>query len=224
MKKHRIDIRNYVLFGAVLIAELCLYVILEWRGCQVQNTIWSMISAVATSLLVITAVIGFRKGREVARLQTSLEFCAKMHKQFQEDDFKQREKRIREALMKNPQICPIRQLPKDVQNDIRVYCGFMDNIGVLTEHNSINPDIVIAYYGVEILFNYDLIKPYLELERRQQSQEFANLLIPDSDTQLIKDALRLEYAHFELLALQIRTRGPKLIKDFTKRLRKQNAI
>lgn len=211
---------TYYLLPVLLCSGL--YVTLLYLGCDIQGSIWAMISAAATCVLAIAAIIGFRKAREVAQLQTSLQFCADMHERFQKQEFKQREKRIYEGL-KERKICPISDLSDVLQEDIKTYCGFMDNIGVLIKQESVNPEIVIAYYGAGILFNYDLIKPYLDLERLKQFHSFQHSRIPTVDVKLIKDAYRMEYAHYELLALQIREKGPKIVKDFEMKLRKYNA-
>lgn len=211
---------TYYLLPVLLCSGL--YVTLLFLGCDIQGSIWAMISAAATCVLAIAAIIGFRKAREVAQLQTSLQFCADMHERFQKEEFKQREKRIYEGL-KDRKICPISDLPDALREDIKTYCGFMDNIGVLIKQESVNPEIVIAYYGAGILFNYDLIKPYLDLERLKQFHSFNHPRIPAADVTLIKDAYRMEYAHYELLALQIREKGPKIVKDFEMKLRKYNA-
>lgn len=227
MKKFLDILLCYILPFVLIVGSISVFILLryflkfEW---SMQGALWMMISAVATCVLAITAIAGFSKAREVARFQTSLQFCADMHKQFQDEEFKQRETRILKGL-ENQKICPISDLPdEELKHDIKVYCGFMDNIGVLIKQKSVEPDIVIAYYGAGILFNYDLIKPYLDLERLKQFHQFNHSRVPAADVALIKDAYRLEYAHFELLALQIRKRGPEIVKDFEKRLHKLNKI
>lgn len=192
--------------------------------CNYLSVVWSAITAVATILLFVAALIGFKKSRSVARMQASLEFCARMHEQFQKDDFKQLENLIRDGLAKQETVCAISGLPRDLHKAIDTYCGYIDNVGVLTKNHIIEPDIVIAYYGAEILLNYDLIKPYLDLERELGPEKMNKFDIPQHDSRLIKNALHLKYAHFELLALQIRKEGPHIIKHFEKKLKKQNAI
>ncbi|MBR7155113.1 MAG: hypothetical protein IKD12_07455 [Paludibacteraceae bacterium] len=193
--------------------------------CNYLSVVWSAITAVATILLFVAALVGFKKSRNVARMEASLEFCAKMHEHFQDGEFKQIENRIREGLSEQKVVCAISELPdSDLQKDIDTYCGYIDNIGVLTKNNIIKPEIVIAYYGSEILLNYDLIKPYLDLERKLGSDKINKFSILQQDSRLIKNALCLKYAHFELLALQIRKEGPRIVKHFEKKLKKHKAI
>jgi len=215
------------ILGYVAAIAICILVFLGTSHycCSFLSVIWSAATTTATILLFVAALVGFKKSRNVARMEASLEFCAKMHEHFQDGEFKQIENRIREGLSEQKVVCAISELPdSDLQKDIDTYCGYIDNIGVLTKNNIIKPEIVIAYYGSEILLNYDLIKPYLDLERELGPEEMNKFDIPQHDSRLIKNALHLKYAHFELLALQIRKEGPHIIKHFEKKLKKQNAI
>jgi len=188
------------------------------------NILWSMTTAVATCLLVASAIVGFKKARDVNRMNASLQFCNTIHKKFQSRKFKALERRICTQLNERDSICAISDLPEDLQKDIKIYCGFMDNIGVLTKQRFIQQDVVISYHGTELLLAYDLIKPYIDMERKTKADNFRNFRIPKEDTELIRSAIKLQYAHFELLALLARERGPRLVKDFNKSLRRKKAI
>ena len=182
----------------------------------------SICTAIATLGLVLAAVYGFYSNREIVRLQTSLEFCFKVYNVFQSKAFKERERRIQDGLMlyrEHP--CTIEDLPDEkLKKDIYNYCGYLDGIGVLVMEHLIRPEIVLSYAGVGILKTFYLLKPFLELSRKNRAEKSKNDILQGDIDFIITEAVSLYYANFELLALEMRRRGTNLTTDFKRKLHK----
>ena len=87
-------------------------------------------------------------------------------------------------------------------------------------------DVIVPYIGTNTTILYDLIKPYLDLTRVEKAKisfEFYSI----EENKKIQNAAKLYFAHYELLALQMRKQGPQFTKEIKCQLhtaRKNNNI
>ena len=216
--------KYWVKIACCIIATIIIiaFFVLLYLEFQSKPNYGSICTAIATLGLVLTAIFGFYSNREAMRLQTSLEFCFKVYTVFQSKEFKERERRIQNNLkLYIEQPCAIEDLPEaSLKQDIYNYCGYLDGIGVLVMEHLIRPEVVLSYAGVGVLRTFSLLKPFLELSRKSRA-ETAKASKKNSDIDsIISKSVSLYYANFELLALEMQRRGPKLIIEFNTKLQK----
>jgi len=209
----------FVTVAIIIVVSFIVFLCLEIRN---NPNYGSICTAIATLGLVLTAIYGFYSNREAVRLQTSLEFCFKVFNVFQSKDFKERERRIQTGLIRHQaHPCAIEELTEEsLKKDIYDYCGYLDGIGVLVMEHLIRPEIVMSYTGLGVLKTFFLLKPFLELSRKKRSKKAKEHKEPSDIHSIITEGVSLHYANFELLALEMQRRGPTLIKDYDKKLRK----
>lgn len=179
--------------------------------------------AILTLCLVITAVQGFKVTNESTRMQTSMDFCLSTYSMFQSKEFVQKERFICSGLLqRGDNYCAIEEIDNDTLRDaVYEYCEIMNGVGVLVYKHMIEPDVVVAYLGANTLMTFQLIKPYLDLTRKAR-YENVPMELPEYERELIQKAQSLTFAHFELLALEIKHQAPDLIDEYEKELQVQN--
>lgn len=183
-------------------------------------------AAIATIGLLITAVYGFRSNREAIRLQTSMQFSTDVYKKLHSELFKRTERNIQiklSSLRAKGIICAIEDLEdEDLKQDIKRYCGYMDGIGILVTEHLIKPEVILYNAGVGLLRTFFLLKPYLDKSRKKRRENASHDISDKNVDYVICNAVELHYANMELLALEMRRRGPLLIKEFKKKLKQAN--
>ena len=179
--------------------------------------------AALTFCLVITAVHGFYVNNETTRLQTSMDFCLSTYSMFQSKEFVEKERFIYKGLLqRGDNYCAIEEIDNDTLRDaVYEYCEIMNGVGVLVYKHMIDPDVVVAYLGANTLMTFQLIKPYLDLTRKARCENVP-MELPEYERELIRKAQPLTFAHFELLALEIKCQAPDLIDEYEKELQVQN--
>ena len=179
--------------------------------------------AILTLCLVITAIYGFKVTNETTRMQTSIDFCLSTYKTFQSKEFVERERLVCKGLLqRGDNYCAIEEIDNDTLRDaVYEYCEIMNGVGVLVFEYMIKPDVVVAYLGANTLMTFQLIKPYLDLTRKAR-YENVPMELPEYERELIRKAQPLTFAHFELLALEIKCQAPELIDEYEKELQVQN--
>lgn len=175
-----------------------------------------------TLCLVITAVNGFYSNREAIRLQTSMTFSSEIFKMVRSDRFKKMERDIQKGIsvLKDKGIvCPIDDIEDDnLKKDIHKYCGYMDGIGILVMEHLINPEVFLYKAGVGTLRTYFLLEPYIEATRMHRKDHVESNLKDDKANKIISGSVGFYYAHFELLALELRRSGFHFINEIDKKL------
>lgn len=215
-------ISKLIVFFAFSVIIIVLFIVFLYLEFQNSPNYGSICTAIATLGLVLTAIYGFYSNREAVRLQTSLEFCFKVYKVFQSEEFKKRERRIQNGLMCHQgQPCAIEELKdNDLIQDIHLYCGYLDGIGVLVMEHLIRPEVIISYAGVGVLKTFYLLKPFLEISRKSRKKKAKEDKTRSDIDPIIAQSVSLYYANLELLALEMQRRGPKLIAEFNSKLLK----
>lgn len=181
-------------------------------------------TAILTLCLVVTAIQGFRVTNQTTRIQTSMDFCLSTYQMFQSKEFVEKERYICKELCKRGEnYCAIEDIDNDTLRDaVYEYCEIMNGVGVLVMEHMINPDIVVAYLGANTLMAFQYIKPYMDLTREARYHDDVLMGLPEYERKLIRDARPLTFAHFELLAMEIKKQAPNLINKFGKQIQIQN--
>lgn len=180
----------------------------------------SFLSGIASPFAFISIVITILLTRYTILKTNSLNACIPVLKELREEKFIRNEKYIMNNL---PRIVnKISSLDdikdKKLKASINEYCNTINNIGVLVVHRLIEEEIIIAYYGIQILTMYNLIFPLIEGNKNTQYRLIMGCgYFPDTnngkfDQQLIANATKLQYDHFKILAEKVRKNGNRIIK------------
>lgn len=180
----------------------------------------SFLSGIASPFVFISIVITILLARYTILKTNSLNACIPILKELREDKFIHHEKYIMNHL---PQIVNHINSINDIKDkklkaSINAYCNTINNIGVLVVHRLIEEEIIIAYYGIQILTMYNLIFPLIEGNKDTKYTFIMGChYFPDTDNgkidrQLIANATKLQYDHFKILAEKVRKNGDKIIK------------
>lgn len=210
-----------IIFYIVLVALLiCAIVAYFFDSCKNHR---SGCVAILTFCLVITAVYGFYVTSRSTRMQTSMDFCLSTYQMFQSKEFVEKERFIcKELKGRGDNYCAIEEIDNDTLRDaVYEYCEIMNGVGVLVLEHMINTDVVVTYLGANTLTAFQYIKPYLDLTRETKCCDDVLMGLPKYERELIRDARPLTFAHFELLAMKIEKKAPKLTRKFEKKLQRQ---
>lgn len=180
----------------------------------------SFLSGIASPIAFISIAITILLTKYTTLKTNSLNACIPILKELREEKFIRNEKYIMNNL---PQIVnEINSLndikDKKLKTAINEYCNTINNLGVLVVHRLIEEEIIIAYYGIQILTMYNLIFPLIEGNKDTQytlimrCDYFPNTNNGKTDRQLIANATKLQYDHFKILAEKVRKDGDKIIK------------
>lgn len=216
-----IEINACVVFILLVILVLGAIIACVFEVRQKQSYGCSMV--LLTIGLIITATYGFYVTSETTRLQTSMDFCLSTYKMFQSKEFIEREKFVCEGLrQRGENYCAIEEIDNDTLREaVYEYCEIMNGVGVLVLEYMVNTDVVVSYLGANTLTTFLLIEPYLNLTREARYNNVPKEL-PEYERELIQQAQPLTFAHFELLAVEIRGQAPELIDKFKKQLQLHN--
>lgn len=177
--------------------------------------------ALATLGLVAAAIYGFYSTKQATRMQTSMDFCTYVYPILQSPEFVQREQYLKEALTTystTASPCSFYDIKDEkLRTEIVQYCECLNGIGVLVHEHMIEPAVIVPYIGTNTTILYDLIKPYLDSTRVEQSN-ISHAFASEYSNQIVNDAKMLYFVHYELLALMIRAEGPKYTKDLKREL------
>lgn len=190
----------------------------------------NLITAIATIGLVCAAALGFYDNHFVARIQTSMDFCTLIYPILQSEEFIEREQYLISTLCERQSKqapCSIDELSNDtLRREIIRYCECLNGIGILLHEHMISSDVIVPYIGTKTTILYELLRPYLNLTRKKMSAKAFECFDVD-DNHKIQNAAALYFVHYELLALEMRTDGPKICKQLHRQLvrkRKKNRI
>lgn len=211
-----------ILTWTLIALFLIISTLLLFLGINKDDVFLTVCSSLSSMGLLCAAVYGFRSARGATRLQTSLEFSFVVYKELHKKSFKERERFIQNKLSTyKGEVCAIDDIEdQTLRGEIHKYCGYMDGIGILVMEHLIKPEIILYNTGVGLLRTYCLLKPFLDASR-QKRYEMATHDINDGEVdKIISNSVRLYYAHFELLALEMLRQGPKLIKIINAKLKR----
>lgn len=180
----------------------------------------SFLSGIASPFAFISIVITILLTRYTILKTNSLNACILILKELREEKFIRNEKYIMNNLP--PIVNKINSLndikDKKLKASINDYCNTINNLGVLVVHRLIEEEIIIAYYGIQILTMYNLIFPLIEGNKDTQYKfimgcgYFSDTDNGKIDRQLIANATKLQYDHFKILAEKVRKNGDEIIK------------
>lgn len=217
MKNHK----SFLLKGLIILLFAISMICMIW-GMINDSDLVNVCAAISTMGLVCTAVYGFRSNRDAIRLQTSMSFSLDVYKTIHSNSFKKRERNIQNklsSLQDRGIICSIEEIDDaDLKKDIHIYCGYMDCLGILVMEHLINPEVILYNTGVGLLRTFFLLKPYLELTRKKRKENASHDIKDKIVDEIISEGVQMYYANFELLAMEMRRRGPQLINDLKEKM------
>lgn len=176
----------------------------------------SAVTVMGTGLLIIN----INEGQKAVRKANTLPVCIDIFKELRSDVFLKSEKVIKTYLDTNSY-----KLGKKEKNKlnaaIRSYLHIMNNISALVIHDIIDDEPIIAYKGVDILYYYNLLEPYIVRCRSELYNHVRrNPSIVDCETRrILLDSSSLCYAHYELFIKQIKIKSPYLLGQFKEKIR-----
>ena len=176
-------------------------------------------TALLTLALVVTALYGFYVTNSTTRLQTSMNFCTEVYPTLQSHEFVEREQYILHELGKRGEnSCAIEDIQDaKLRREIYAYCEYMNGIGIMVYEDMINTSVIIPYIGVNSIFIYRKLRPYLNKTRDKRGQYYSTDLTYEENKKIQK-AAKLYFVHYELLVLRMEEDGEKWTKRFQKEL------
>ena len=210
---------------------LLLYFTTFNNGLSITHQNWgefgSFFSGIVTPLAFVSLAFSVYQTKYTTSKTNSLNVCISVLKELRGRSFLGHEKIIMERL---PYIIDKVNSINDItdpelKHSIIEYCNVINNISVLVVHELIDDEIIIAYYGIQILNMYNLIFPLLEENKKSEYELIINSSYferndhGEKDKEMIAKAIRFQYGHFEILAKEIRKKGPAIMSNIEKKIK-----
>ena len=183
--------------------------------------ILEILNLAISALILFAAIIGFVVTIRATRTQTSMEFFSTVYPILQSQEFRDREQYLlRELSKEGHKICAIEDIENEIlRQEIYTYCECMNGIGILVQEHMIKDGVIIPYIGVNSIYIYRKIKPYLYMTRQKRALQISPELSANENKK-IQNAAELYYVHYELLVLEMEKQGEKWTKEFKGKLNK----
>lgn len=211
------------LFIGLILIALTAYIYTFYGSLSTVHQRWgefgAFFSGIITPLTFVTLAFSIYQTKYTTKKTNSLTICTNILLELRSDKFIQTKTKVQTDLPKElGRGLSIRDIQDEsLKKAVSEYCHIMNNIGVLVVHNLIDEDVIMSYYGTEILFMYNLLMPFIEKNREQLQDSMENVIFlknKEYDRTLISSALKYEYAHFEILAKKVRSNGQDIINQF----------
>ncbi len=176
----------------------------------------SAVTVMGTGLLIIN----INEGQKAVRKANTLPVCIDIFKELRSSAFLKNEEIIRRYF--DIDSSTSRAIENEELTDaIRSYLHIMNNISALVIHDIIDDEPIIAYKGIDILYYYNLLEPYIVRCRSELYNHVRrNPSIVDCETRrILLDSSSLCYAHYELFIKQIKIKSPYLLGQFKEKIR-----
>ena len=196
------------------------------KGVEPQNQtrkfILEIVGLAVSFGILVAAIVGFCVTKHATHLQTSMQFCSSIYPVLQSPEFVNREQYIlRELNNRGDDICAIEDIKNDtLRNEIYAYCEYLNGIGIMIYEHMINSSVVIPYIGVNTIYIYRKLKPYLYITRLKRSC-YSSQELSAEENKKIQKAASLYFVHYELLALEMDKRGEEWTEKLQSALDKQ---
>lgn len=186
---------------------------------DVSTIIFKIVEILISLAIFVAAIIGFSVNEQTTRLQTSMEFCSTIYPILQSQEFVEREHFLKRELSKlGNEICPIEDIENDsLKHEIYAYCECLNGIGIMIHEHMINHNVIIPYIGVNTIYIYRKLKPYLYMTR-QERVLYVSPELSDMENKKIQRAASLYFVHYELLVLEMERQGEKWTEDLQSEL------
>lgn len=180
---------------------------------------FSILSGIMAVLGTGLLIINLRAGQKSVKKSNTLPVCIDIFKELRSADFLRNEATIDKYLSDTSKISTSDD-EKILNDAIRSYLHIMNNISALVIHDIVDDEPIISYKGVDILYFYSLLEPYV-LQNRvnlyNKVRKDSNVVDYESK-QILLESSSLCYAHYELFVKQIKAKAPYLIKQFNERV------
>ena len=176
----------------------------------------SAVTVMGTGLLIIN----INEGQKAVRKANTLPVCIDIFKELRSSAFLKNEEIIRRYL--DVDTSTSRAIKnKELTDAIRSYLHIMNKISTLVIQDIIDDEPIIAYKGIDILYYYNLLEPYIVRCRSELYNHVRrNPSIVDCETRrILLDSSSLCYAHYELFIKQIKIKSPYLLGQFKEKIR-----
>lgn len=165
-------------------------------------------------------IITFREGQKATRKANTLPVCIEIFQELRSEKFLEDEKIIFTRLSENRNFDTIdKEIDEELDKTIRSYLHVMNNISALVIHNIVDDDPIIAYKGVDILYYYEMLEPYIKRSRNNLGNKMSSSSFLSVETKsILERSSHLNYAHYELFVKQIKEKSSYLISEFNDKL------
>ena len=187
------------------------------------------LSAFSTLVGLAGIIYTFIQIEHSTRKSNSLPICLELFKELRSMNFLRNKSYIESELIKYHKQNKITSIndnkDKKLKTSIMEHLRIMNNISAIIVHDLADDELVISYYGINMLQTFKLLQPFLEQQRVEMSKPFTDNLnehsyLKSDDRKLISDARKLEYAHYELLIKNIQKKGNEIIDKIDRELKK----